>query len=149
MRKAMLCFALLLCGFIASAQDISGSTNVGVPSDVYVFTDQSACPGGWTDVTSTFQGFYLGAKAATGNAGDTLGSAIATTTTDLTITATSSTPTISCTSSPNFVTTAGTVPACGDSPAPTSSTPTITVAAAANQRSELAPVVWMRICKRA
>lgn len=143
----MLCFALLLCSLIASAQDISGSTNVGVPANTFLLTDQAACPGGWSEVT-TYQGRYIVGLAATGSAGDTLGTGIATTTTDLTITATSSTPTISCTQSPNLVQTAGTVPVCDDSPAPTSTTPTITMAAAANQRAEIAPSVSLRICKR-
>lgn len=136
MRIATLCaFAILLCASArAGGQVVSGG---GFPANGLIMTAQAACPSGWTEVT-TYAGMFIVAMPASGNAGDTLGTGIASTSTNLTITATAA-----CTASPNVVTTAGTIPVCEDSPAPT-----ITMGSTANQRSELTPFVSLRLCTK-
>lgn len=143
MRKAALLTLLVSSVGFAGGPSVSGG---GFPSTGLILVN-GTCPSGWTQDNSA-QGRYIVGLAASGNPGDTIGSAMATTTTDATITATSSAPTISCTTSPNFVTTAGSTPACDDSPAPTASAPTITVGSTADQRAEIAPHVALRLCKK-
>lgn len=138
-RALLLALVAACCGMPAHAGDAGGSGG-GFPALGLIMTDQSACPSGWTELT-TYQGRYLAAKAATGSAGDTLGSAIATTTTD------SSGPTYSVTGT-NLVTTAGTVPAATAISGTTLAAGANTITPPATQRSSLAPNVSLRLCKR-
>lgn len=142
----------------AHAQDIAGSTNVGIPAGTFMLTDLSACPSGWTEVT-TYQGYSLWAQAASGTAGATLGTGRATNTTDSSYTpaGTNAAGTFAATGA-NLVTTAGTVPSITvfngttiTAGANTLSVPnqTFTGTAASTMRSTVAPSVSLRLCKRA
>lgn len=129
--------ALTLTLFVSRA--LAGySSGTIVPAGTTMLVFSASCPSGWTDVTATYQGRVLAAKAATGAAGDTLGTEIASTADDLTITATAN----AC-ATVNFVATAGTTAGC--SPA---FTPTVTLGSTANQRSELTPLIYVRLCQK-
>lgn len=121
-----------------------------IPPNHFILTDQTACDAGYVEVTA-YQGYALWAQAAAGTAGATLGTGRASNTTDLTITATSSTPTFTgdALTTTNLTVAAGTTPIVDDTTVTgTVSTPTITVAAAADTRGELVPSVSLRLCKK-
>lgn len=136
--RAALFLASLLLACSADAQ-IFRSGNVGIPQNTMILTDQSACPSGWTEVT-TYQGRYVAAIAASGSAGDTLGSAIATTTTD------SSGPTYSVTGT-NLVTTAGATAGATAISGTTIAVGANTITPPSTVRSSIAPSVSLRLCK--
>lgn len=130
----------LVCS-LASGQDYAGATNVGIPANAFMLTDQTTCPSGWTEVT-TYQGYSLWAQAASGTAGGTLGTGRATNTTD------SPGPTYNVTGT-NLVTTAGTVAAATNISGTAIAVGANTITPPATVRSVVVPSVSLRLCKRA
>lgn len=148
--RMILAALLLFVGVPVSGQDIAGSTNVGIPANAFILTDQAACPSGWTEVTA-YQGFALWAQAASGTAGATLGTGRATNTTDSSYTpaGTNGTSAVTVTGSNNVVGTAPTAIALTSANGGTAAAQTFTGTAAATMRSTVVPSASFRICKRA
>ena len=135
--KVILGSLMLLLALNAAA---GGPTNSGggFPANALILSAESACPSGWTEVT-TYAGRFLVALPASGNAGDTLGNGIATTASDITVSATAN----ACTATAALSTVGGSVTTCASG-----YTPTVTMNAASNNRSELAPFVSLRLCRK-
>ena len=134
MRITILLSSLLI-STVAFATYVQGPDQTGV----LVFVNAASCPQGYTDVTATYQGRYIVGKAATGAAGDTLGSAIATTTTDSSFTPAGS---ITCTDHV-AVQTAGVTGYCSSA-----TPPSFSGSAASTMRSTIAPSIALRVCSK-
>lgn len=142
MRTSLLVLLIVAWSAHAGGPSVSGG---GFPSTGLILVNGN-CPSGWVADNSA-QGRYITGLAATGSAGDTLGSAIPTTTTDSSYTPVGTNSGIAASLSATVDRTAlgsATASATHTHPAPT-----FTGTQNTTMRSTIAPSVALRLCKKA